>query len=265
MQDVQSRTDKRGIAIQHVGVKNVHLPFLIKTKEGGFQSVLARIRFTVELPEEYKGTHMSRFLEILMPWSQKPLAEPEMEQMLKEALDHLQAQSAEVALSFKYFVDREAPVSKKHSLLDVDCCFMGRKERGKAMTFTLGVDVPFTSLCPCSKAISRYGAHNQRSICKAKVRFAAGHECIFIEDLVTLLERQGSSPIYPLLKREDEKYVTEAAYEHPKFVEDILRDCVLALRQLPGLAWFSLACENQESIHNHNAFASHEETLLPQA
>ncbi|MBQ1876963.1 MAG: GTP cyclohydrolase I FolE2, partial [Selenomonas sp.] len=173
--------------------------------------------------------------------------------------------SAEVALSFKYFVDREAPVSKKHSLLDVDCCFMGRKERGKAMTFTLGVDVPFTSLCPCSKAISRYGAHNQRSVCKVKVRFAVGHECIFIEDLVTLLERQGSSPIYPLLKREDEKYVTEAAYEHPKFVEDILRDCVLALRQLPGLAWFSLTCENQESIHNHNAFASHEETLLPQA
>lgn len=265
MQDVQSSADERGIAIQRVGITEAHLPFLIKTKDGDFQQVLARIRFTVSLPQEYKGTHMSRFLEILIPWSRKPLAEPEMEQMLKEALDHLQAQSAEVALSFKYFVDREAPVSKKHSLLDVDCCFMGRKERGKAMTFTLGVDVPFTSLCPCSKAISRYGAHNQRSICKAKVRFAAGHECIFIEDLVTLLERQGSSPIYPLLKREDEKYVTEAAYEHPKFVEDILRDCVLALRQLPGLAWFSLACENQESIHNHNAFASHEETLLPQA
>ena len=110
----------------------------------------------------------------------------------------------------------------------------------RGILITLGVDVPFTSLCPCSKAISRYGAHNQRSVCKVKVRFAVGHECIFIEDLVTLLERQGSSPIYPLLKREDEKYVTEAAYEHPKFVEDILRDCVLALRQLPGLAWFSL-------------------------
>lgn len=101
MQDVQSRTDKRGIAIQHVGVKNVHLPFLIKTKEGGFQSVLARIRFTVELPEEYKGTHMSRFLEILMPWSQKPLAEPELEAMLREALKRLDAQAAEVEIAFK--------------------------------------------------------------------------------------------------------------------------------------------------------------------
>ena len=192
MQDIQSSADQRGIAIQRVGITEAHLPFLIKTKAGDFQQVLARIRFTVSLPQEYKGTHMSRFLEILMPWSQKPLAEPEMEQMLTEALEHLDAQSAEVELAFKYFIDREAPVSRKHSVLDLDCCFTGRKERGKAMTFTLGVDVPFTSLCPCSKAISDYGAHNQRSVCHARVRFAAGTECIYIEDLAALLEEQGS-------------------------------------------------------------------------
>ena len=259
MRDVQNQADARGIAIQRVGIKDAHLPFLIKTKDGGFQQVLARICFTVALPMEYKGTHMSRFLEILMPWSTKPLAEPEMEAMLEEALARLDAQSAEVELAFKYFIDKYAPVSKRHSVLDLDCRFKGVKRRGEAMTFQLGVDVSFTSLCPCSKEISAYGAHNQRSICRVEVRFQQGAECIFIEDLAKLVEAQGSSPIYPLLKREDEKYVTEAAYENPKFVEDILRDTVLALRSLPGLAWFSLACENYESIHNHNAFAAHEE------
>lgn len=259
MQDVQNRRDSRGIAIQQVGIKEAHLPFLIKTKEGGFQQVLARIRFTVSLPKEYKGTHMSRFLEILMPWSQKPLAEPEMEAMLSEALEHLEARSAEVELSFKYFVDKYAPVSQKHSVLDLDCTFAGRKEREQAMQFRLGVEVPFTSLCPCSKEISSYGAHNQRSVARVQVEFKQGAECVYIEDLATLVEEQGSSPIYPLLKREDEKAVTEKAYENPKFVEDILRDAVLSLRQLPGISYFSLECENYESIHNHSAYASHQE------
>ena len=261
MQDVQNRQDLRGIAIQKVGIKEAHLPFLIKTKEGSYQQVLARIRFTVSLPMEYKGTHMSRFLEILMPWSQKPLAEAEMENMLKEALDRLEAHSAEVELSFKYFVDKFAPVSRKHSVLGLDCTFTGRKEKGQPMQFRLGVDVPFTSLCPCSKEISAYGAHNQRSLARVQVEFRQDTDCIYIEDLTELVEKQGSSPIYPLLKREDEKAVTERAYENPKFVEDILRDTVLSLRELPGLSWFSLECENYESIHNHSAYASHEEIL----
>ena len=129
------------------------------------------------------------------------------------------------------------------------------------MQFRLGVEVPFTSLCPCSKEISAYGAHNQRSVARIQLEFQQDTECIFIEDLAELVEKQGSSPIYPLLKREDEKAVTEKAYENPKFVEDILRDTVLALRELQGLAWFSLECENYESIHNHSAYASHEESL----
>ena len=171
MQDVQNRQDKRGIAIQKVGIKEAHLPFLIKTKEGGYQQVLARVRFTVALPSQYKGTHMSRFLEILMPWSKKPLAETEMEAMLSEALERLEAHSAEVELSFKYFVDKVAPVSRRTSVLDLDCSFTGRKEQGKPMEFQLGVEVPFTSLCPCSKEISSYGAHNQRSVARIQLRF----------------------------------------------------------------------------------------------
>jgi len=261
MQDVQNRQDKRGIAIQKVGIKEAHLPFLIKTKEGGYQQVLARVRFTVALPSQYKGTHMSRFLEILMPWSKKPLAETEMEAMLSEALERLEAHSAEVELSFKYFVDKVAPVSRRTSVLDLDCSFTGLKEQGKPMEFQLGVEVPFTSLCPCSKEISSYGAHNQRSVARIQLRFKDGYDCIFVEDLAELVERQGSSPIYPLLKREDEKFVTEAAYENPKFVEDILRDTVLVLRDIEGLGWFSVECENYESIHNHSAYAAHEEEL----
>ena len=261
MQDVQSREDGRGIAIQRVGVKDVRLPFLIKKQAGGYQQVLARIAFTVSLPMEFKGTHMSRFLEILLPWSEKPLAEEEMDAMLTEALDRLHAEAAEVRLAFTYFVEKSAPVSGRTSLLDVDASFTGRKRRGMPMEFALGLSMPFTSLCPCSKEISSYGAHNQRSRARVRLRFHAGVPCIYIEDLASLLEQQGSAPIYPLLKRADEKYVTEEAYEHPKFVEDILRDTVLALRQLPGLAYFSLACENEESIHSHNAFAAHEEYL----
>lgn len=261
MRDVQSSLDERGIAIQRVGVSDVHLPFLIKTKEGDFQPVLANIRFTVALPKEYKGTHMSRFIEILAPWSRKPLAEEEMEAMLGEALERLQAESAALRLSFKYFVNKRAPVSQLSSCLDFDCFFLGEKRRGEAMVFSLGVTVPFTTLCPCSKEISVCGAHNQRSVTRAVVRFRPEVPCIYIEDLAALLEAQASSPLYGILKREDEKYVTEAAYQNPKFVEDVLRDSVLALRKLEGLAWFSLECENFESIHHHNAFAAHEEFL----
>ena len=181
--------------------------------------------------------------------------------MLTEALERLHAEEAEVSLAFTYFLEKIAPVSGKVSLLDVEASFTGRKRRGMPMRFELGLAMPFTSLCPCSKEISAYGAHNQRSVARVRLRYAEGVPCIYIEELAALLERQGSAPIYPLLKRADEKYVTEAAYENPKFVEDILRDTILALRALPGLAYFSLECENEESIHSHNAFAAHEEFL----
>lgn len=261
MKDVQNTLDRRGIAIQRVGIKDAHLPFLIKTKKGGFQQVLARIMFTVSLPMEYKGTHMSRFLEILNQWSQQPVAELEMDAILAEALEKLEAYSAELCIQFKYFIQKMAPVSGKQSVLDLDCSFRGTKKRGEAMQFSLGVDVPFTSLCPCSKEISRYGAHNQRGNMHVQLRFQKDMECIYIEDLAKLMEEQASCPIYPLLKREDEKFVTEKAYENPKFVEDILRDLVIVLRGLDGIEWFAVECENFESIHNHSAYASHEEVV----
>ncbi|BEU87370.1 GTP cyclohydrolase FolE2 [Selenomonas sp. TAMA-11512] len=259
MKDIQKTTDMRGIAIQRVGVKDVRLPFRIKTLSGGEQQVLATIQFTVALPQEYKGTHMSRFIEILSRWQDQPLAEPEMEAILEEALEKLEAESADLHIAFTYFVEKCAPVSGMKSVLDLDCFFHGTKERGEAMQFRLGVSVPATSLCPCSKEISAYGAHNQRSRLAVAAEFNAETPCIYIENLAKLMEEEASSPVYPLLKRTDEKYVTEYAYDHPKFVEDILRDLVLRMRGIEGMRWFSVDCENFESIHNHNAFAAHEE------
>ncbi len=260
MKDVQNRADTRGIAIQKVGVSEVHLPFLIQTKAGGLQSVLAKIKLTVSLPEEFKGTHMSRFIEILSVWSQQPVSNPEMENILRDTLAKLHAHSAELVIQFKYFVEKTAPVSKLASMLDYDCSFCGKMELGVEMDFTMGLAVPFTSLCPCSKEISCYGAHNQRGIMRVHIRQRRG---IFtwIEDLAAVMEQQGSCPVYPLLKREDEKFVTEKAYENPKFVEDVLRDLVLALRKLPQLEWFEVECENYESIHNHSAYAAHVEQV----
>jgi GTP cyclohydrolase I len=258
VKDVQNAIDERGIAIQKVGVSDVHLPFLIKTKEGSFQNVLARIKLTVELPKEYKGTHMSRFIEVLSEWSHKPIAEPEMEAILHDTVTRLKATRAHLEINFKYFIEKTAPVSNLKSMLDYDCMFAGDYTSSGEFHFSMGLIAPFTSLCPCSKEISRYGAHNQRGLMKVKVRQAAGH-FVWIEDLAVLMERQGSCPVYPLLKREDEKYVTEKAYDNPKFVEDVLRDLVLALRKLECVEWFEVQCENYESIHNHSAYASHVE------
>lgn len=260
MKDVQSSVDNRGIAIQKVGIKDVYLPFFIKTKAGDLQPVLAKIKFTVELPMEYKGTHMSRFIEILGEWSQKPVDSLEMEHILDDALEKLEAGSAYLRIEFKYFINKVAPVSKRESVLDLECSFTAEKARGGEMEFKLGVHVPFTSLCPCSKEISAYGAHNQRGLMRACIQYKRG-SIVYIEDLADLMERQASCPIYPLLKREDEKYVTEHAYENPKFVEDILRDLVLAFRKIEGILWFSIECENYESIHNHSAYASHVEPV----
>ena len=258
MKDVQNISDDRGIAIQNVGVSDVHLPFLIKTKHGSFQSVLAKISLTVDLPKEYKGTHMSRFIEILSEWSQKPVSSHEMKFILADTITKLDAEYAQMDIQFKYFIEKTAPVSGLRSMLDVDCMFSAKLTKDQPLDFTLGVNVPFTSLCPCSKEISAFGAHNQRGLMKVKVKYHSG-EFIWIEDLVTLMEAEGSCPVYPLLKREDEKYVTEYAYKNAKFVEDVLRDLVLSLRQQTYIRWFDIQCENYESIHNHSAYARHVE------
>ncbi|HJF85378.1 GTP cyclohydrolase FolE2 [Megamonas hypermegale] len=260
MQDVQNRTDKRGIAIQRVGISEVYLPLQIK-QGNHIQPVVANIKFTVDLPMEYKGTHMSRFQEILTKWHSTPIGQSEIRSILDEAIEKLGSRSAHLSMSFKYFIEKTAPVSGKKSLLDLNCKFSAAKNSSGKMPFMMTVKIPVTSLCPCSKEISAYGAHNQRSIISVKINYDGQQTALDIRDIVSLIEAQASCPLYPLLKREDEKYVTEKAYENPKFVEDILRDCVLALRTLEGINYFSVECENFESIHNHNAYASHIEYL----
>ena len=259
MTDVQNQPDKRGIKIQRTGVTKVYLPFLIADGDN-VQRVVAQIRFAVSLSENLRGTHMSRLTEILNDWTSRPIKIPDVEKILLEAIEKLATDFAAINIAFKFFMEKLSPVSEKISLSPVDCEFIGSLKRGGRMKFTLGLIVPFTSLCPCSKEISDFGAHNQRSVCRVKLTFN-DFEGVSIEKFVRLIEAQGSAEIFPLLKREDEKFVTEAAYRNPKFVEDILRDVVIALRGVGNLSSFAVECENFESIHNHNAFASHEEIL----
>ena len=263
MKDVAAGRDERGITIQRVGVKDVHLPVLIRRKEGDYAQVLGRIDLSVELPQDYRGAHMSRFLEILFAWSRQPITGADLAQMLREACEKLGAGRAEVGLDFKYFVAKRAPATGAESALDYDCSFHGRLD-GADYVFTLGVVVPVTSLCPCSKEIASGGAHSQRAVIRARVRYPPA-EMIWIEDLVAVLEQQGSAQIYPLLKRPDEKYVTDHAFSHPKFVEDIVRDTVALLRADGRITWFQVECESFESIHNHSAFAFQEETVRADA
>ncbi len=257
MIDVQNQTDTRGIKIQQTGVTGVHLPFSFFIG-GEFQQVLAKVRFTVSLSEKIRGTHMSRLVEILTDFSAVPLKISDIEKILLDATEKLETDFAAIKMAFKFFVKRAAPISEKISLLDIDCEISANFSRSSNANFSLKLAVPFTSLCPCSKEISEFGAHNQRSICRVKLDFN-DVENLDVEKIVRLIESQGSAKIYPLLKREDEKFVTEAAYKNPKFVEDILRDVVISLRQLENILAFEVECENFESIHNHNAFAFHSE------
>ena len=194
-------------------------------------------------------------------WTERTIKISDVEGILLDALEKLSTDFAALTMSFKFFVKKFSPVSAKASLSAVDCEFHGELARGGRMKFTLGLGVPFTSLCPCSREISDFGAHNQRSICRVQLTFADADRLdeVSIENFVRLIEAQGSAKIFPLLKREDEKFVTEAAYCNPKFVEDILRDVVTALRRVENLSAFAVECENFESIHNHNAFAGHDE------
>jgi len=259
LKDIQNSKDDRGIDIQSVGVRDVEIPLIIQRKNDKEQVVSAKAKMSVSLPKEYRGTHMSRFIEILCEWGQKNLLGVDIEGCLQEMRRRLEAKSAKVKFEFKYFIEKKAPVSGLSSPTGYKCSFEGILKEDD-YKFILGVDVPVTTLCPCSKEISDYGAHNQRTIIKTRISYNP-HTIIWIEDLVEILEKCGSCPIYPLLKREDEKFVTEQAYNNPKFVEDILRDVISEIRKLPQVRWFEVDCEAHESIHNHSAWAHHEETL----
>lgn len=260
--DTQRRADERRVPLQRVGVKGVELPFRIKSMEDGYQTVLATVGLTADLPHYFKGTHMSRFIEILEEWRNKPVSGPEIRSILRQTSEMLDAENAHVDIQFKYFMDKAAPVSGLKSVLGYPSRFSGDMKEG-SFDFSLGVEVPVSTVCPCSKEISEVGAHNQRAVIRAAVKFVPS-QFIWIEELVRILEKQGSMQIYPLLKREDEKYVTEHAFRDPKFVEDVVRDSVLAFRSDRRIRWFEVECEAYESIHQHSAFAYVQETLSRQ-
>lgn len=247
--DVQSSKDLRNLPINQVGIKDLRFPIQTATASG-IQSTVARLTMTVRLPADQKGTHMSRFVA-LMESRQRPLDYGELQNLTQQMLELLGADAGRISVSFPFFRSKSAPVSGIRSLLDYDVTISGEVSGG-AYAYGLKVLVPVTSLCPCSKEISQYGAHNQRShvtvslICK---------EDVPPEDIIDIVEAQASCQLYGLLKRPDEKYVTERAYENPKFVEDMVRDVAVALRSDKRIASFTVESENFESIHNHSAYA----------
>jgi GTP cyclohydrolase IB len=250
LSDVQLSRDTRNISIGKVGVKDISYPIVVMDKNHSFQSTIARINMYVDLPHHFKGTHMSRFVEILNTYREK-IALDNMETILAKMKEKLGASNAHLEMEFPYFIEKVAPVSGAKSLMEYTCTFSA--SLSDSFDFVLGVKVPVTSLCPCSRELSSYGAHNQRSIMTVQVRYS---DFLWIEDLIETIEECGSSPVYSLLKREDEKFVTERAYENPRFVEDMVREATVRLLSMDNIRWFSVEAENYESIHKHSAYAA---------
>ncbi|MSQ19843.1 MAG: GTP cyclohydrolase I FolE2 [Betaproteobacteria bacterium] len=248
--DVQSSADRRQIAVNKVGIRSIRHPVQIAERAGGAQHTIALFNMYVALPHQFKGTHMSRFVEILNA-HERAISIESFRAMLKEMVKRLDAETGHIEMTFPYFVNKAAPVSGVKSLMDYEVTFMGDIVNGQEM-FTMRVVIPVTSLCPCSKQISEYGAHNQRS----HVTIAARTKrMVWIEELIEYAERQASSELYGLLKRPDEKFVTERAYDNPKFVEDMVRDVAAELNADDRIEWYVVESENFESIHNHSAYA----------
>ncbi|MBN1949198.1 MAG: GTP cyclohydrolase I FolE2 [Candidatus Cloacimonetes bacterium] len=248
--DIQSQTDLRKITIDKVGVKNVRYPIIVEDRARGTQHTVADLDIYVQLPHDHRGTHMSRFLEVLNRFHQENFI-PNLQEFLQATKLALKAEAAYTTIKFPYFMEKKAPVSGIASLQAYNCIFEASLDNN--FQLIIGVEVPVTSLCPCSREISDFGAHNQRSIISLKVRF---HDFIWLEELIEMVEDTASSQIYPLLKRVDEKFVTEQAYKNPAFVEDIVRELTLKLMQDNRITDFQVEAENLESIHSHNAYAS---------
>jgi GTP cyclohydrolase I len=249
--DVQSATDTRRLAIQNVGVKGLRYPLQLESASGEVLNTVANLTMTVGLPPEVKGTHMSRFVELL-EGRRGALTQDGLFAMLGEMLQRLDASSGRIEMSFPYFIRKTAPVSGVESLLDYDATLIIDRPEGQHSTLTLRVTAAVTSLCPCSMKISDYGAHNQRSHITVE---ASLRSPMAIEELVRLAEEEASCEVFGLLKRPDEKWVTERAYDNPKFVEDLVRDIALRLMDEPRIASWKVTSENFESIHNHSAYA----------
>jgi len=248
--DVQSSEDTRRIPINKVGIKDIRHPVRVSDRSGGEQHTIANFNMYVNLPHNFKGTHMSRFVEILNQ-HERELTVDSFKDMLRQMRDRLEAEAGHIEMSFPYFVNKKAPISGVESLMDYDVTFIG-EINGDTPEMLIKVVVPVTSLCPCSKKISDYGAHNQRSHVTVTVRTRG---FVWIEDVIDLVEQEASCELYGLLKRPDEKFVTERAYDNPKFVEDMVRDVAVRLNADERITAYVVESENFESIHNHSAYA----------
>lgn len=248
--DIQNSQDTRHIPIDKVGIKDIRHPVAVRDRAGREQHTVAMFNMYVSLPHNFKGTHMSRFVEILNQHEYEITVES-FKHMIEEMTEILDAEAGHIEMSFPYFINKAAPVSGVQSLMDYEVSFIGEINNGKPIV-TVKVIVPVTSLCPCSKNISDRGAHNQRSHVTVQVRTK---DFVWIEELIELVEGIASCELYGLLKRPDEKYVTEHAYDNPKFVEDIVRDVAVKLNSDDRISAYTVESENFESIHNHSAYA----------
>lgn len=254
MPDVQNSPDSRGVPIQRVGVRGVCYPLLLSVSTACSRQTVAHWEMTVALPAEEKGTHMSRFIEVLDAWCETPMSPDGFCRMARTLCDRLGAKIGDVVARFPYFLEKAAPVSGLRSLMDYQVVWAAHASWNAPTRFSQHVKVPVTSLCPCSKAISEYGAHNQRSHVQVRLDYETP-AAADLDALIRGVEAQASTQLWGLLKREDEKFVTERAYENPKFVEDLVRDVAVLVQRLPGVASYQVEAENFESIHNHSAYA----------
>lgn len=248
--DVQGSADTRRIAIDKVGIKDIRHPVRVRDRGGIEQHTVANFNMYVYLPHDFKGTHMSRFVQILNN-HERELSVTSFKEMLSEMSLRLESEAGHIEMRFPFFINKKAPVSGVESLLDYDVTFIGEICNGHP-TLEIKVVIPVTSLCPCSKEISAYGAHNQRSHVTVQIRPSG---FIWLEEIIEMVEREASSELFGLLKRPDEKYVTERAYDNPKFVEDMVRDVAQRLNQDERITAYVVEAENFESIHNHSAYA----------
>lgn len=248
--DVQNSADTRRIPINKVGIKDIRHPVRVKDRSQGQQHTIANFNMYVNLPHNFKGTHMSRFVEILNNY-EREISVENFNAMLHEMAEKLEAETGHIEMNFPYFIDKPAPVSKVKALMDYNVTLIGEIRKGKT-DVAIKVVVPVTSLCPCSKEISERGAHNQRSHVTIMARTC---DFVWIEDIIQMVEEEASCELYGLLKRPDEKYVTERAYDNPKFVEDMVRDIAARLNADPRITAYTVESENFESIHNHSAYA----------
>ena len=248
LRDIQSEPDHRKIPINKVGVKDIRYPVVVLDRTDGSQHTVARVNMYVNLPHHFRGTHMSRFIEILNRY-RTGISTKNVREILNEMKQQLDAHTAYFDMEFPYFVTKSAPISGERAKMEYTCRLAASSDNDHYM---LEVRVPVLSLCPCSKEISSFGAHNQRSVITVQIK---AQERIWIEELIEIAETSASSDIYSILKREDEKYITEKSYKNPVFVEDMVRNASEKLNSKRGILWFSVESENMESIHNHSAYA----------